>query len=517
MILRPQAYTAEEIAAVDVRIKKTCHPLQEWFVFDPNRYVSLLTGRGAGKTTAQLMRFIRRMVGTVDANCLFIAATRQSAERLIWRDLKRLLERLRIKATFSEATLTCELRNGARLMLFGCDDKRDIQKLRGITYHEVGVDEVASINAELLRELIDEVIGPRLVGALCLIGTPGKVLEGQFYEATRPNGSLHRPYKDRDELNEDDTLRFADFIGWSSHGWTVKDGAAHGIAAMVEFLAIALLNKAKNGWSDTNPYWLREYEGQWIMDSSVQVYALAPYDDKGQPFNVWDPKRDHRGFASLPEGITDWAYAVSVDIGWKDATAIETYAFSFSHPSRTLYHVNEVYKGRLYAKVIAQLLIGEALDHSNYGGIFGAIGGWPVALVGDFSRSGHALLKELSEVYGITIIPADKPYAYKNNSIELTNSMLVEAQIKVLKDSGVHKEMTTLQWVVDQYGKRTENPNQDNHGSDATIYLRDAVASMLPAALAPPAAPAKVVDDVPRREPAYGDADTMYDGTAIAS
>lgn len=527
MILRSQPYSTEEVDAVDVRIKKTTHPLQEWFVFDPNRYVSLLTGRGGGKTTAQLMRFIRCMVRTVDANCLFIAATRESAERLIWRELKRLLEKLRIKATYSEAKLTCTLRNGATLRLFGCDDKKDIQKLRGISYHEVGVDEVASINVELLRELIDEVIGPRLVGALCLMGTPGKALEGQFYESTRPNGDLHRPFKDRDALDDDGNPKYADFVGWSSHAWTVHDGASHGIAPMIEFLAIALLNKAKNKWSDTNPYWLREYMGQWIMDESVQVYAFRPHlsvEDAaergmkvGAEWNIWDPKRNSKGFAILPEGITDWAYATSVDIGWKDAVAIETYAFSYTHPSRTLYHVHEVYRGRLYAKILAQILIGEALDHSEYGGIFGAIGGWPVALVGDFSRSGHALLKELSEVYGITITPADKPYAYKNNSIELTNSFLHEGQIKVLKGSGVQTEMTTLQWVVDEYGKRTENPNQDNHGSDATIYMRDAVATLLPSALPPPATPKKKVDDVERpREPEYGDADAMYDVAAIA-
>jgi phage terminase large subunit len=214
LILRPQPYTAAEIEAVDVRIRNTTHPLQELFVFDDGRYISLLTGRGAGKTTAQPLRFIRRMVKQPDANCLFIAATRQSAERLIWRDLKRLLDKLRIRATFSEANLTCELRNGARLMLFGCDDKKDIQKLRGITYHEVGVDEVASINAELLRELIDEVIGPRMVGTLSLIGTPGKVLAGKFYDVTRPGSTFHRPYKDR-ELEE-----YKDWTSWSSHAWT---------------------------------------------------------------------------------------------------------------------------------------------------------------------------------------------------------------------------------------------------------------------------------------------------------
>jgi hypothetical protein len=503
--LRTQAYTDEEIDLVDGRVRATCHPLQEWFVFDPGRYISLLTGRGAGKTTAQLMRFVRRMVRQPDANCLFLAATRESAERLIWRDLKRLLAGLRIRAKFSEAKLTCELRNGARLMLFGCDDKKDIQKLRGITYHEVGVDEVASINLELLRELLDEVIGPRMVGALSLIGTPGKQLEGQFYEATRPNGADHRPYRDR-ELPE-----YADWKGWSSHAWTVHDGAAHGIAAMRQFLEIALLNKQKNGWSDTNPYWLREYMGQWIGDASTHVYAFRPYAEDGSPFNLWDPPRDRHGFAILPEGISDWAYAIGVDIGWKDATAIEVFAFSYTDPSRTLYHVYEIYKGKLYANVIAKLLIGEALDHDNYGGVIGAIG-WPVAFVGDFARSGGQLLKELAEVYGIVITPADKPYAYKSNSIELGNSMLFDGQVKILKGSGIATEMTTLQWVVDQYGKRTENKNQDNHGCDAFIYTRDAVSSMLPSA-APPSTTPKPADDAEwkPRQPEFGHSDVVYE------
>jgi len=247
----------------------------------------------------------------------------------------------------------------------------------------------------------------------------------------------------------------------------------------------------------------------------VLVYAFRPHDAAGEMFNLWDPPRDQHGFAVLPEGINDWVYAVGVDIGWKDATAVEVFAFSPTHPSRTLYHVYEVYTGRMYAKALAEVLIGQALDHNVYGGIFGAIGGWPIVLVGDFARSGGALLQELSTVYGITVTPADKPYAYKSNSIELTNSMLYEGQIKILKGSGIHREMTVLQWVVDQFGKRTENQTQDNHGSDGLIYLRDAVSSMLPSVLAPPPVEPKNDDDPRPRPASYGDADAMYEQAAL--
>lgn len=523
MILRPKEYTAEERATVDKRIRATCHPAQTGFVFDPSSYISLLTGRGAGKTTAELMRLLRRMLSTVDGNCLFIAATRQSAERLVWRDLKRLLDKLRIRAKWSEATLTCELKNGARLMLFGADDRKDINKLRGITYHEVGVDETASIDPAILQELLDEVIGPRMIGALCLIGTPGKALEGLFYEATRLAGTEHRPWKDR-ELPE-----YADWTKWSSHSWSVRDGAAHGIREMQVFLDIALKLKLKNGWSDKNPVWLREYEGIWIGDDTTLVYAsyrphltgeeaLERGVPDGTAWNQWEPARTSFGMAVLPELIKDWGFGIGLDCGHKDAFAIEVFGWSYTHPSRTLYHLFEVYKTRLHAKIVAQLLIGEDLDHNRYGGIVGALGAWPDVLVGDFDGAGGSLLTELGTVYGITVVPADKPYKYKNNSIELTNSFLHEGQIKVLKGSNLEKEMASLQWVVDQFGRRSERKSQANHGTDATIYLRDAVASLLPSAAAssaPPATP-KPSDDMPRaRDVPYGDADAMYAERAL--
>ncbi len=252
-----QSYTDDEKALVDSRVRATCHPKQEAFVFDEARFTSLLTGRGGGKTTGALLRLVRWMVRHDNQNCLFIAATRQSAERLVWRDLKQVLYTLRLNSKPSEQKLTTELRNGSRLMLFGADDKRDIGKLRGITYHAVVVDETASIPAELLRELIDEVIGPRMVGIMSLIGTPGKVLEGRFYEVTRPGSDKHRPYADRD------LPQYEGWTGWSSHSWNVADGAEHGIEAMKTFLETALVNKRNEGWSDQSPYWLREYMGLW--------------------------------------------------------------------------------------------------------------------------------------------------------------------------------------------------------------------------------------------------------------
>lgn len=509
------AYTAEQIATCDRRIRKTCHPKQRAFCFDDARRISLLTGRGAGKTSGELMRMLRCMVSRAGSNCLYIASTRDSAERLAWRDLKRIVsESLRLSnAVFNESKLSLILPNGSTLLLFGCDDKGDIQKLRGITWHEVAIDEVASIRIELLQELLIEVIGPRMVGTIVLLGTPGKRLEGLFYEATRPGSDQHRSWIDR-ELPE-----YAGWIKWSSHAWNIKDGVDAGIEAMIELYTEQLLTKEREGWSDSNPYWLREYMGQWASDSSSNVYIYRPHDDAGKEHNQWSPKINAAGFAVLPDTVKDWGYGIGIDVGFKDAFALEVFAFSYSDPSRTLYHVHEIYRTRLYAQAIAKLLIGEDLNHDRYGGIVKAIG-WPDAMVGDFAGSGGALLDELRTVYGITIKPADKPYRYKDNAIELMNSDFHDGRIKIMKGSSLANELLALQWVVDAYGKRQENKAQSNHATDAAMYIRNALAVMLPSAAAPGSSgtPTAANDNAPRidedivtpREPEYGDADRMY-------
>ncbi len=511
MIVR-KPYSTESIAAADVRISATCHPKQRDYVFDEGRRVSCLVGRGGGKTTGALLRLLRRMIGTVGANCLFVAATRDSAERLVWRDLKAICEKLRLAGTeFSESRLTLTLPNGSRLILTGCDDKRDIQRLRGITYHEVVVDETGSIKIDLLDELLIEVIGPRMIGAISLIGTPGKRLEGIFYDATRSGSDNHRPWVDRDRPE------WADWTKWSSHKWTVMDGAAAGVAAMVEFLAIAKIEKANEGWTDSSPRWRREYLGEWAADDTSNVYVFIPYKEDGAAWNVWEPKLDAHGFAASPFDAKDTGYGIGIDVGWKDAFALTVFAFSYTDPRRQLYQVHEINLPRQYANTIAKMLIGEELSHDRYGGVIGRIG-WPDVMVGDFAGSGGALLEELRIVYGITVTPADKALRLKENSIELMNSDLYDGRIKVIKGSILAEQLASLQWNVDAWGKRTENKGQANDQVDSALYCREAIQSLLPSASAemPPSssgtAPKLFEDDadIRPREPERGDADTMY-------
>jgi hypothetical protein len=344
------------------------------------------------------------------------------------------------------------------------------------------------------------------------MGTPGKRLDGLFYDATRPGSPEHRAYADRD-LPEN-----AGWKKWSSHSWNITDGCAAGIVAMIELYRNQLEEKARNGWSDSNPSWLREYMGQWASDDSQQVYAYRAHAADGREWNQWTPELSSTGFAILPPHLKDIGFGIGIDVGFRDAFALEVVAFSYTDPGRVLYQVYEVYRTRLYAQAIAKLLIGEELNHDRYGGIVGAIG-WPDALVGDFAGSGGALLLELSTVYGITIEAADKPYRYKDNAIELMNSDLHDGRFKAMKGSALATEMVNLQWIVGPDGKRLENKGQANHACDASLYIRNKLAAFLPpAGTSSTAAPPPAVvqqrlvedDEVPKRERPYGDADSMY-------
>lgn len=187
------------VAAWDIKSQTVFdwgHPWQKGVCEDASRRISLLTGRGCGKTTTMEYRLLRRMMLTPGAKCLFIAPTREMAVELLWNPLKADTERLQLKPVIHETTLRYHLEDTAStLRLVGADDKKQIEKYRGQPFHEVWIDEASVYDHKLAEHLIDRIIAPRLGdyrGVLGLGGTPGHELAGEFYEATMPGGARHR-------------------------------------------------------------------------------------------------------------------------------------------------------------------------------------------------------------------------------------------------------------------------------------------------------------------------------------
>jgi hypothetical protein len=435
----------------EAAVLRECHPKQQGFVLDPGRRVA------AGRA-----RFVRRMLRVPGARCLYIATTRTQAEELMWAPLKDLVEKLGIEATFNETKLKVTFkRNRSWLRLVGADDKREIEKLRGQPFHEVGIDEAASHDAQLLEHLLVRIIGPRLGdfdGVLWLIGTPGHILSGPFYAATRPGSDIHRKWEDRAKPE------FRDWARWSFHAWNLEDASEY-VPAIGKLWQEAKLEKEANGWSDQNPVWRREYLGLWAADDTENVYKYRPHLEDGTPWNQWDPEKTPQGFAKLPDG--DWRFVFGMDMGHHDPFALAV--FAYQPTSRTLYHVYEFEKRGMYARTIAELLIGDELDHEDPTGVIGKTG-WPEGMCADTAGLGDAMLTELSQVYGLQIKPAEKKNKF--DSVELFNGDLIDGHIKVMKGSRLEEQLLGLQWAVDDVGRLKENKGQRNDCTDAAIYAR---------------------------------------------
>lgn len=461
--------------AVCAELLASCHTKQRAFALDPGLRIVALCGRGCGKTTGSMVRHLLRMMRTKRARCLFIATTREQAEMFMWGPLKDLLEELNVPAKFNETKLTCRLlHNGSTLRLVGADNKRDVEKLRGQPFHEVIIDEGASYPRALLENLIVRIIEPRLGdfgGSISVVGTPGHILAGPFYDAARIGSDISRNWEDRDESDEEDSIK------WSRHHWTLQDGAET-VPAMARLWKRALLNKRLNQWGDDHPIWRREYLGIFAADDTENVYKYRPHLETGEAWNQWDPAKNTAGFAVLPDTFADWSYSYGMDFGASDPFALCVYAWAPEDPSHTLYHVYEFSKPMMYPKLISELLIGEALDATKPAGAIGHTG-WPDAMVVDASHLGAAFLEEMAEVYGIRIVPAAKKD--KHDAIELFNGDLLEGRIKVMKNSLLEDQLMSLQWDIDDFGRLREHRGMANHCTDSSVYSRKAAAHLLSA------------------------------------
>jgi hypothetical protein len=357
------AFDPETADRLVERLRNTLFAEQQAVFDDDGDYISFLVPRGGGKTSAWLMRAIRRCVRTKRARCLFIATTREQARILIWDDLKDVVDKLGLgeetgESSFNESRCTFTLtRTGSTIRLVGADDTHEIDKLRGKSFHEIGIDEGASHGLKLLRDLVERVLSPRLGntdGVICLFGTPGHMLQGLFYDVTRPGSPEHRPYVERDNPDVKPAL-------WSSHAWSLEDGAKH-VPAIAKLWERALKDKRKKGWSDDHPVWVRERLGRWAADDTENIYRYRPHLEDGSPWNEWDPERvGPLRIAKLPSDRKDWIVGFGADMGAADPFALHAFAASPSDPTRALYHIFEFEAApdaKMYAKRIAELLFG---------------------------------------------------------------------------------------------------------------------------------------------------------------
>jgi Hint domain len=154
-------------------------------------------------------------------------------------------------------------------------------------------------------------------------------------------------------------------------------------------------------------------------------------------------------------------------MGHSDPFAVVVLAFSPSDTTRTIYHVYSFEKLKMYARPIAQLLLGAddkrpngCAPHERPTGLFETTG-YPIGMVSDMTHLGGSILDELLAVYGVAIGPAEQKAKFA--AIELANGDLLDGRIKILKGSVLEDQLSSLQWQPDEFGRLREPKGVANH------------------------------------------------------
>lgn len=411
------------------------------FIDDTSDRKALLCPRRSGKSTVLSYDILLRGLTTPRAKMLIIGITRSKARQLCWDELKILNDEYGLGIHFNNHFLEATFLNGAKLMLGGADSRHEIEKYRGGFYHWVGIDEAASYPPGLLVELCSQVIEPALLdykGTLVLAGTPGKVLDGHFYEITKPASKIGKLFDGTPIVRS----RGMKGPSWSTHQWSIRENKA-----MPHIWEEVLLKKESEGWSDEDPRWRREYLGEWIADDSNFAFRFSEARD------TWRQDPDLPNFG-LPEGH-EWKFVLGMDLGYDDDTAFVVLAYSDTHPH--CFEVHSHSEPQLKPHEVAAQVMGLRERFGEF-----------EAIVGDRAGQARMLFEGFSHDYGIHIIPAGK--TEKRDHVELINSDFMSGKLKVRHDSPMLFGLHFIEWnkVGANFAK---NPGVPTHLADAFLYV----------------------------------------------
>jgi hypothetical protein len=391
------------------RWKEDLFEYQIKFIEDPSHFKTALCSRRSGKTYACCYYLIEMATRHPDCLCAYIGLSRRSAKRLMWQEMKRANRKYMLGIRFNNSELVATFKNGSQVILTGANDEADIDKLRGSTYRLVILDEAASFGPHM-DALVEEVLEPALIdhnGTLAMIGTPSAACSGMFYRATTE----------------------ADF-GYTNHHWTILENPH--IPHAQDWLDRRMKQK---GWSTDNPIYQREWRGRWMRSNDSIVYKYT----------------EENIVNTLPWDDHDWQFILGVDLGYEDATAFVIGAFCEDLPD---FYIIEDYKS---SKMLPSD-IAEKIKQYNREYDFRV-------MVADTGGLGKSIVEEFRFRHGLAMRAAEK--RNKLSYIELMNSDLASARIKVLEGCGVLDEWRLLQWDED---RPKEDGRFENHLADAALY-----------------------------------------------
>lgn len=381
------------------------------------RFFALCCSRRAGKTQL-LARLIAVSLLSSGRNewTVFCAATFGVAKNIVWDEVVALGKRHQLGWRINETDCTITTPAGAKFRLVGVDDKRQIEKIRGLKYRLVVLDEASTYQDKLPR-LYQDVVRPGLVdlnGSLILSGTPGYVCAGYWFDAA--TAKKH----------------------FEVHGWTLRDNP-HIKDVDAELASI----RAENKWTEEEPTYRREYLGLWINDEGSLVYG------------GYEPGRNRQDPESFD--AREWYCTLGADYGMSDETAFVVIGNRKGDPRTYVLHASK-HKGLLPDEVSAEMA--SLVERFR-----------PVTAVGDAGGLGKTFVEEWNRRHAldaqITLKPAKK--ADKLAAIQMMNGAFRSANLLIARDAEqLEGEILYLPWA--DSARTKEHPQYANHASDAALY-----------------------------------------------
>ena len=386
-------------------------------VDSPTNLYTLANGlvtHNSGKSESCAADLIFTCLENSNVNCLYVTLTRVSAKRIIWSIIKRVIVDYNIPILrYNNTDLSVEFKNGSVLYISGAKDSSEIERFRGMSLKKIYIDECQSFRS-YIKELIDDVLVPAMWdvnGTLCLIGTPGPIPAGFFYDCT------HNP-------------------AWANHRWNIFDNPWILKKSGKTPEVILAEERSRKGISESDPGYQREALGLWVKDDNALVFKFNKH------LNV---------ATEIPQNLT---YIFGIDLGYNDADAIAVMGFDYKHD--TVYLVEEFVQSKQTISDLVKVI--KRLD-AKYK---------PVKMVIDAGALGKKIAEEIKQRHAIPVEAAEKQR--KSEYIELLNDDLRTSKLKVLPGSRFEEDCYLLQWNMDEPTKRIISDSYHSDICDSVLY-----------------------------------------------
>ena len=400
-------------------INEFCFGKQLSFINDPHPFVTAVCSVRAGKTVACAADLITTSLARANIVCLYITLSRNNAKKIIWPELVRINRDFSLGGKVNETELSIKFPNESIIYCSGAKDKTEIEKFRGLALALCYIDECQAFRS-YIQELVDEVIAKRLfdyAGRLRLIGTPGPVAAGYFYDCSRSPE-------------------------WSHNYWTMFDNPWLPRKSGLTHEQILERELKRKGVTKEDPAIQRECFGRWTNDPNSLVFR---YD------------KIRNDYISIPASNVPWQYVLGVDIGFHDADAIAV--IGWNDKLQEAYLVEELITHKQGITELASQL-GAFITKYN-----------PSKIVMDTGGLGKKIAEEIRIRFAIPVAAAEKTRKFEY--IEILNDALRTRKLFAKSSSRFAEDSRLVEWDRDNLTPDGKLKIRDTYHSDicdAVLY-----------------------------------------------